>query len=235
MDEEARPVPAPPAPPDIGRDVSEESPEPSNTAKEAEDRVVLYDQLEGEIQQWQDDKQERRLTLLARPAEVEVDPWLRYTKWYGVLNTSKHNLVQTYTFLREPDHDETKLHRVTRAWKRIFERCLDTLEEVDHKDVLKWWGSPQNEVASQRPFELPQNSKTLDKYSQIWEQFICYVIQTTPDEFDEETETGVQFTHEQWECVQRIQDHLARDMPDDNDPGDESGQRSRMRGNVTQN
>ena len=51
------------------------------------------------------------------------------------------------------------------------------------------------------------------------------MIRTTPEEFDEETETGVQYTREQWECVQRIQDHLARDMPDDNDPDDEeSGQ-----------
>jgi hypothetical protein len=77
------------------------------------------------------------------------------------------------------------------------------LEATDHKDVVKWWGSPKNEVDSQRPFELPQNSKTLDKYSQIWEQFICYVIRTTPEEFDEETETGVQYTSEQWECVVR--------------------------------
>jgi hypothetical protein len=75
--------------------------------------------------------------------------------------------------------------------------------------------------ASQRPFELPQNSKTLEKYSQIWEQFICYVIRTMPVEFDEETETGVQFTREQWESVQRIQDDLGREMPDDNDPDDE--------------
>ena len=106
---------------------------------------------------------------MARPAEVEVDPWLQYTKWYRVLNKSKHDLVRTYAFLREPDHDEIKLHRLIRAWKRIFERCLDTLEATDHKDVVKWWGSPKNEVASQRPFELPQNSKTLEKYSQIWE------------------------------------------------------------------
>ena len=161
---------------------------------------------------------------MARPAEVEVDPWLQYTKWYKVLNKSKHDLVRTYAFLREPDHDEIKLHRLIRAWKRIFERCLDTLEATDHKDVVKWWGSPKNEVASQRPFELPQNSKTLDKYGQIWEQFICYVIRTTPEEFDEETETGVQYTRAQWECIQRIQDHLARDMPDDNDPDDGDGQ-----------
>jgi hypothetical protein len=214
VDEQARPVP--PAQP--ARDVGEESPDSSDT-----DEDVSYDRLEGEIQQWQEEKQERRLTLLARPAEVEVDPWLRYTKWYKVLNTSKHDLVRTHAFLRVPDHDEIQLHRLIRAWKRVFERCLDTLEATDHKDVVKWWASPKNEVASQRPFELPQNAKTLVKYGQIWEQFICYVMRTVPDEFDEETETGVQFTREQWECVQRIQGHLGMDMPDD-DPDDEGSQ-----------
>jgi hypothetical protein len=160
VDEEARPIPTPAARPNIVRDVGEESPDSSDTTDEEAEEDVSYDRLEGEIRQWQEEKQERRLTLLARPAEVEVDPWLQYTKWYKVLNKSKHDLVRTYAFLREPDHDEIKLHRLIRAWKRIFERCLDTLEAIDHKDVVKWWGSPKNEVASQRPFELPQNSKT---------------------------------------------------------------------------
>jgi hypothetical protein len=97
VDEQARPVP--PAQP--ARDVGEESPDSSDT-----DEDVSYDRLEGEIQQWQEEKQERRLTLLARPAEVEVDPWLRYTKWYKVLNTSKHDLVCMHAFLQVPDHDE---------------------------------------------------------------------------------------------------------------------------------
>jgi hypothetical protein len=29
------------------------------------------------------------------------------------------------------------------------------LEATDHKDVLKWWASPKNEAADQRPFEIP--------------------------------------------------------------------------------
>jgi hypothetical protein len=131
VDEEARPVPAPPARPDIVRDVGEESPDSSNATDEEAEEDVSYDRLEGEIRQWQNEKQERRLTLLARPAEVEVDPWLQYTKWYKVLNKSKHDLVRTYAFLRVPDHDEIKLHRLIRAWKRIFERCLDALEAID--------------------------------------------------------------------------------------------------------
>ena len=80
VDEEARPVPAPPARPDIVRDVGEESPDSSDTTDEEAEEDVSYDRLEGEIRQWQDEKQERRLTLLARPAAVEVDPWLQYTK-----------------------------------------------------------------------------------------------------------------------------------------------------------
>ena len=49
VDEEAQPVPGPPARPDIVRDVSEESPDSSDaTDREVED--VSYDRLEGEIQ-----------------------------------------------------------------------------------------------------------------------------------------------------------------------------------------
>ena len=79
VDEEAQPVPGLPARPDIVRDVSEESPDSSDaTDREVED--VSYDRLEGEIQQWQEEKQECRLILLARPADVELDPWIQYTK-----------------------------------------------------------------------------------------------------------------------------------------------------------
>ena len=61
------------------------------------------------------------------------------------------------------------MERVLRAWRRIFERGLDTLAATDQKDVLKWWASPKNEAASQRPFELPQNAKSVDKYSVVWD------------------------------------------------------------------
>jgi len=43
---------------------------------------------------------------------------------------------------------------------------------------LKWWASPKNEAASQRPFELPQNAKSIEKYSGFFEGFICYMMRT---------------------------------------------------------
>jgi hypothetical protein len=111
-----------------------------------------------------------------------MDSWLQYTKWNEVLGQSKHNLVKTSQFARKPDPDEPELDRVLRAWSRILERCLNTLAATDQKDALKWWESPKNEAASQRPFELPQNAKSMEKYSGIWESFICYMMRTAPTE-----------------------------------------------------
>ncbi len=184
------------------------TPEPASDEDEVPNHS--YERIRSEIQQWEEAKKERRLTLLNRPPVVELDPWIRYTKWYEVLERSKHNLIRTYEFLRVPDPDELELQRVIRAWKRVKERCLDTLAATDHKDVLKWWASPKNDVASQRPFELPQNAQSLDKYSRVWEQFICYLVRTVPDRWGEEveSETGIKFTREQWESLQRIKDIL---------------------------
>lgn len=68
--------------------------------------------------------------------------------------------------------------RHMRAWDLIKARALDTLKDVDHKDALRWWASSKNEVASQHPFELPQSSRTLDKYNRICVQFIYYMVRT---------------------------------------------------------
>jgi len=59
---------------------------------------------------------------------------------------------------------------------------LDILAATDQKDALKWWASPKNEATSQRPFELPQTTKSIDRYSAVWERFICYMLRTAPIE-----------------------------------------------------
>lgn len=147
----------------------------------------MADQIAQDIRQWKDEVQERRLTLLARPSADEMDPWLRYTGWNAVLEQSRHGIVKTHEFVREPDEDEPELERLLQAWQRILERCLDSLANMDHKDALKWWASPKNEVASQFPFELHQNAQSVDKCSKVWQQFICYAMRTAPMEQDDET------------------------------------------------
>ena len=82
-----------------------------------------------------------------------------------MLSRSQHNIKKTHHFTREPDTEEEGLRRLLVAWGRVLERCLDTLAAMDHMDTLKWWVSPKNEAASVHPFELPQNSKSIDKYS----------------------------------------------------------------------
>jgi hypothetical protein len=136
----------------------------------------------------------RRLQALKNVLAVGVDAWLQYTKWNEVLSQSKHNMVKTLQFARKPDSDEPEPDRVLRAWGRILERCLETLAATDQKDALKWWASPKNEAVSQRPFELPQNAKSLEQYSTVWESVICYMMRTAPTEHWED-ETGMSVVH----------------------------------------
>ena len=168
-----------PAIKDVGEEASHpDSADSSSDGEHGQDEVD--DQIVQEIENWKAEAQERRLRALQDVPTVEMDSWLQYTKWNEVLGQSKHNLVKTYEFSREADPDEPELERVSRAWRRIFNRCLDTLAATDQKDALKWWASPKNEAASQRPFELPQNSKSVEKYSKVWERFICYTMRTAP-------------------------------------------------------
>jgi hypothetical protein len=179
---------------DVGEETDNSDDDSTAIDDNASDQDDTEDQIVQDIEKWKAEAQERRLRLLKDVPVVEMDSWLQYTKWNEVLSQSKHNLVKTFHYVRMPDPDEPQLERLLRAWNRILERCLDTLEATDHKDVLKWWGSPKNEAASQRPFELPQNAKTIDKYSGIFACFICYMIRTAPmEDYDDETGKLVYF------------------------------------------
>ena len=175
---------------DVGEETDDSNDSDDHCSEHSEsDQDDVDDQIVQDIEKWKGEAQERRLRMLKEVPVVEMDSWLRYTKWNEVLSQSKHNLVKTFHYTRMPDLDEPQLERLLRAWNRILERCLNTLEATDHKDALKWWASPKNEVADQRPFELPQNAKSVDKYSGIFASFICYIMRTAPLE-NHTDETG---------------------------------------------
>ncbi len=111
-----------------------------------------------------------------------MDSWLQYIKWNEILSQSKHNLVKTFHYTRMPKLDKLHLNRLVCVQKQVLERYLNTLEAIDHKDALKWQASPKNEAVDQRSFELPQNTKTIDKYSDIFACFICYMMHIAPKE-----------------------------------------------------
>ena len=176
---------------DVGEETDDSDHNNGDSANDREsDQDDIDDQIVQDIEKWKGEAQERRLRMLKEVPVVEMDSWLRYTKWNNVLSQSKHNLVKTSHYTRMPDPDEPQLERLLRAWNQILERCLNTLEATDHKDVLKWWASPKNEAADQRPFELPQNARSVDKYSEIFACFICYMMRTAPVE-NHTDETGM--------------------------------------------
>jgi hypothetical protein len=140
---------------------------------------------------------------------TEVDPWLQYTGWEEVLAGSKHDLVKTAEFTATAAATEPELEQVLQSWERILQRSLSTLIAVsNYKDILKWWASPKNEVASQRPFELPRD-RTVARYGQTFARLLCYVIRTAPESFDRETETGVTFSELQWSYITEVREAAA--------------------------
>jgi hypothetical protein len=140
---------------------------------------------------------------------TEIDPWLRYTGWEEVLAASKHDLVTTAAFTATAAATEPELARLLESWERILQYSLNTHAAVsNYKDILKWWASPKNEVASQRPFELPEK-KSIVRYSQTFARLLCYVMRTAPESFEEETETGVIFSELQWSYIKQVREAVA--------------------------
>ena len=202
------------APRDVGEEFDDDDDDDDDDSQHHDDQVQedVDDQIVQEIEMWKGDAQERRLTLLAKVPPDEWDPWLRFTQWNDVLSQSQHNMLKTHAFTREPDPEETDLERLLESWHRVFDRCLNTLVDHNHRDTLKWWASPKNEAATQKPFELPQNTKSVDKYSGHFEGFICYVMRAAPTEnWQDATETGVTYTEEQWNCIQQIRVLLSQE------------------------
>jgi hypothetical protein len=115
---------------DVGEETDSSDHSNPNADDDESDQDDIDDQIVQDIEKWKTEAQERRLRLLKEVPVVEMDSWLQYTKWNEVLSQSKHNLVKTFHYTRMPDPDKPKLERLLRAWNRILERCLDTLEAV---------------------------------------------------------------------------------------------------------
>jgi len=140
---------------------------------------------------------------------TEIDPWLRYTGWEEVLAGSKHDLETTAAFTATATATEPELALLLQSWERILQCSLNTHAAVsNYKDILKWWASPKNEVASQRPFELPEK-RSIARYSQTFARLLCYVMRTAPESFEEETETGVMFSELQWSYIKEVREAVA--------------------------
>ncbi|KAK6611228.1 hypothetical protein H4I95_02024 [Botrytis cinerea] len=183
---------------DVGEETDDSGDGNDDSEKSESDQDDIEDQIVQDIEKWKGEAQERRLRTLKEVPVVEIDSWLRYTKWNEVLSQSKHNLVETSRYTRMPDPEEPQLERLLYVWNRILERCLNTLEAIDHKDTLKWWASPKMK---------PRTSVHL-KYHKMPKALI-----TPLENHTDETETGVRYTNAQWKCIQRIRNKLDENTP----------------------
>jgi hypothetical protein len=159
------------------------------------------------VAKWEEEVKKKRLELTQQAIATETSPWLRFTDWERVLAESKLDLVATYELTTTATTAKPELQRVLEVWNIILDRCLETLESMNYKDVLKWWASPKPESPGQRPFELVERS-SLAKYRVTFVRLLFYVLRTAPEDEDSETETGVMYNQRQWQCVQEVRSRL---------------------------
>jgi hypothetical protein len=85
---------------DVGEETDESDHSEDNHSDYSEsDPEDVDDQIVQDIEKWKEEARERRLRMLKEVPVVEMDSWLRYTKWNKVLSQSKHNLVDTFHFI----------------------------------------------------------------------------------------------------------------------------------------
>jgi hypothetical protein len=149
--------------------------------------------IKAEVTEWikkEDEETKYKVSTVA----TEVDPWLQQMGWEEVLAGSKHSLVATAVFATTATATEPEFERLLQSWERILQRTLETQKAVSgFKDILKWWASPKLEEVCQKPFEVPE-PKSIRKYSQTFIRLLYYVMRTTPESINEETETNVIFS-----------------------------------------
>ena len=73
-----------------------------------------------------------------------------------------HNLKAIAAFAATATITKLELALLLQSWECILQHSLNMHAAIsNYKDILKWWASPKNEMASQRPFKLPEKKSII--------------------------------------------------------------------------
>lgn len=116
------------------------------------------ERIKAAVDQWKAKVKKKRLKLCQTLQPTKITKWLEFTDWPRILFKSQYNLIQTHEFTATATDIEPELARVQLAWGRILECCLETLESINHKDILKLWAESQPLTVNQILFQRLKKS-----------------------------------------------------------------------------
>jgi hypothetical protein len=169
--------------------------------------------------------EERRVIKEAEEAR-EPNPWLRRVGWAAHLAGLDRTELQEW--IEMPDEEEPSLEILCRAFDWMIQDAqYVTVQEVVSQAALFEANRKEANVEPQRPFDSWMDITTVQTYTRVWKQVLCYVFRAEGVEV--EKRPAYKLRGQQQIAIQEVRSVIQefqvwkRDQPiNDADEGDES-------------
>ena len=125
-------------------------------------------------------------TASSQYASHRLTPWMNRTRWCEIFVDK--DMKQLLKATQNPKTEKTELDcLLSLAWsgtKTMIYHCIRSSRDCISRDwmtVLFWLNSNQKLTASQCLFTMNLHDSTLEKYCEIWQQFICFCLRAIED------------------------------------------------------
>ena len=179
--------------------------------------------------------EERRVIKEAEEAR-EPNPWLRRVGW------AAHLAGLDRTDLREwiemPDDEEPDLQVLCKAFDWMIQDAqYTTVQEVVSQAALFEANRKEVHVEPQKPFESWMDITTIQSYTRVWKQVLCYIMRAEDE--DDNKRPAYKLTSRQQIAMQEVRSIIQefqewkQDQPiDDSDEDDESDEEIKFMGRI---
>jgi hypothetical protein len=167
--------------------------------------------------------EERQVIKEAEEAR-EPNPWLRRVGWAAHL--AGLDRTELRKWIEMPDHEEPELEVLCKAFDWMIQGAqFTTVQEVVSQAALFEANRKEANVEPQRPLDSWMDITTIQSYTRVWKQVLCYVLRAEDE--DAEKRPAYKLTGRQQIGVQAVRaiiqefQEWQQDQPIDDEESDE--------------
>jgi hypothetical protein len=145
--------------------------------------------------------EERQVIKEAEEAR-EPNPWLRRVGWAAHL--AGLDRTELRQWIEMPDHEEPELEILCKAFDWMIQNAqYTTVQEVVSQAALFEANRKEANVEPQKPFDSWMEITTVQKYTRVWKQVLCYIFRAKEE--DAEKRPAYKLTSRQQIGVQAVE------------------------------
>ena len=126
--------------------------------------------------------EERKVIKEAEEAR-EPNPWLRRVGWAAHL--ARLDRTELREWIEMPDHEEPELEVLCKAFDWMIQGAqFTTVQEVVSQAALFEANRKETNVEPQRPLDSWMDITTIQSYTRVWKQVLCYVLRAEDEDVE---------------------------------------------------